>query len=332
MVYRGVRFDLEHLVYGSSRSEFYPAFFVKRVLIRTRGYPNAKQESTLFSKIHMMCKRLPKVVIFMISLIWVSLIGYIDYCTGFEISFSIIFLAPIIFVTWYAGWLIGLLTSLACAVTWLVADIQSFHYYSHPAIPVWNAAVRLMFFIIISNLLSKLHHRYEIEKQLATTDPLTGALNRRIFYSSLASEVSRCQRYGRTFTLALIDLDNFKSVNDTLGHTVGDDVLNAVVSTIKSCTRLTDITARIGGDEFALIFPEMNREAAGLAMEKIREALLSCMTDNNWPITFSIGVTIFISPPQDIEQAITFTDDLMYKVKKQGKNGVAFDEFSSVTG
>ena len=130
------------------------------------------------------------------------------------------------------------------------------------------------------------------------------------------------------FTLAYIDLDNFKTVNDQLGHATGDQVLRTVVSSVKKNIRRTDIVARLGGDEFALLLPETNQESARVVLSKIQDGLLEEMRKNNWPVTFSIGVLTCRVAPPSTDALVSMADELMYSVKHDGKNGVKYATYA----
>ena len=173
---------------------------------------------------------------------------------------------------------------------WLGADVATGHSYAYPLIPIWNTFIRLAFFVIITLLLSALRRSTEREREFARVDNLTGAVNPRFFYDVAQMEIDRFQRYKHPFTLAYIDLDNFKTVNDQFGHSAGDQVLRKVVSSAKKYLRKIDVIARLGGDEFALLLPETNEESARVALSKVQNGLLEEMRQGKWPITFSIGV------------------------------------------
>ncbi len=170
--------------------------------------------------------------------------------------------------------------------------------------------------------------RLRQEERLSRIDSLTGAANRRSLYESLEIELSRMRRHGRPFSLAYFDLDNMKQVNDELGHDIGDAVLRAVAVTFRKNLRRTDTIARMGGDEFAVLFAESTAEGARAAIQKSRSALLEAMDQNQWRITVSIGVVNCCAPPESVEEIVKKADELMYQVKKSGKNGIAYSTVS----
>ena len=170
---------------------------------------------------------------------------------------------------------------------------------------------------------TKLRDALEREKNSARVDFLTGILNRRGFYEIAATEAQRARRYRRPLTLMYVDLDNFKAVNDSLGHEVGDELLVKVAATIHSAVRATDIVARLGGDEFTVLLPEADQEAGMTVVRKVQKQLLEAMQQEKWPVTFSIGLTSYRSAPESVEEMIRQADAVMYSVKQKGKNSVA---------
>jgi diguanylate cyclase (GGDEF)-like protein len=258
----------------------------------------------------------------------IGVIGILDFLTGYEFAFSVFYVLPISFVTWLTSRRFGILASLTSAVVWLSADIATGLSYSNSFIPIWNTLIRFAFFVIITLLLSALKRALQRESELARTDYLTGTVNLRFFYELAQMEIDRLQRYGRPFTLAYIDLDDFKAVNDQFGHATGDRVLYTVASSIKKNMRKTDICARLGGDEFALLLPETDQEFARLAISKIQGELLKEMQQNNWPVTFSMGVLTCQVAPQTTDELVNMADKLMYQVKQDSKNAIKYSTYA----
>jgi len=255
-------------------------------------------------------------------------IGILDFVTGYEIAFSLFYLIPISLLTWVTGRRLGIVACLAGAIVWLLADMSAGSSYSHPVVYAWNALIRLSFFLIVTLLLSELRRSVQIERELAHTDYLTGAMNSRFFFELLQMEIDRFKRYQRPFSLAYIDLDNFKAVNDQFGHMTGDQVLRTVVGHAKGSMRKTDVVARLGGDEFALLLPETNQESAQVAISKIQSGLLQEMQKSRWPITLSVGVLTCVAAPPTRDELVKAADDLMYSAKREGKNAIKFSTYS----
>jgi diguanylate cyclase (GGDEF)-like protein len=250
------------------------------------------------------------------------LIGIVDYLTGEEISFSVFYLVPVSLVSWrVSGWA-GVLFCFLSAIVWFFADIVTGQKYSYFLIPYWNAFVRLCFFLIVSYLLSMLKNSLMREKLLSRTDSLTGLLNPRAFNESAQSEIDRSRRFKHPFTVAYMDLDNFKMVNDQLGHSVGDALLQSIAETIKKNIRVVDIIARLGGDEFIILLPETGNESSQVVFRKLQEKIMEVIQKNRWPITLSIGAITYINPLDTVDNMIKKADALMYSAKNSGKDKI----------
>jgi diguanylate cyclase (GGDEF)-like protein len=116
-----------------------------------------------------------------------------------------------------------------------------------------------------------------------------------------------------------LDLDDFKKVNDTLGHAAGDDVLLLVADTLRQNTRSVDFVARLGGDEFAVILPGTDHEGAAQLFARIRTALQDAARRRRVPVGFSVGIVTYRAPPASVQDMVTTADDLMYQAKRDGK-------------
>ncbi len=213
-----------------------------------------------------------KTFYFILGFLLIGIIGFLDLVTGYEFAFSVFYVLPISLFTWFIGRKLGIFSSVVSAFVWLGADMAAGNTYSSPLIPYWNSIIRLLFYILITVLLSSVHNLTELEKVLSRTDNLTGAANLRHFLELVQMEIDRLQRYGHPFSLAYFDLDNFKTMNDQFGHSTGDDILCSVVNSINKNIRKTDTVTRLGGDEFALLLPFTTEEAAKVVLPKIKES------------------------------------------------------------
>lgn len=164
---------------------------------------------------------------------------------------------------------------------------------------------------------------------LSLTDDLTGLPNRRAFLRRLQDEVSRVQRYGNPLSLALIDLDGFKAINDKFGHAAGDEVLRVVASEILSIFRHHDLVARYGGEEFAVLLPNTHIEGALRALRKVQKHAQESSfyhDDSSIPLpTFSAGLTLY-RPGENTETFIQRADHALYRAKRLGRNRIESDQ------
>jgi diguanylate cyclase (GGDEF)-like protein len=161
--------------------------------------------------------------------------------------------------------------------------------------------------------------RYREARQLADTDALTGLHNRRMFHETLAREVARAQRYSRTLGLIVLDLDDFKQVNDTFGHLAGDAVLAEVGERLRAVARSADVPCRIGGEEFAVILPESDLPDAEAVYQRLAEAVSARPIAEVGTVHFSAG----LAELRVDDDALSFferADRALYQAKRDGKN------------
>ena len=194
------------------------------------------------------------------------------------------------------------------------------------AIPYWLIVV---FALTLAYLFMRLRESMKEVSRLATTDALTGTLNRRGFAFEAAVLLAHCRRRGKDVCLLMLDVDHFKSVNDHYGHATGDRVLKFVADVLRDVVRDEDIICRFGGEEFLLLFPETDLSQAEAVAERIRSKIEASVADtqSNCQITVSIGCTQ-ISDDEDLVRAITRGDDALYDAKNKGRNRVVALNFA----
>jgi diguanylate cyclase (GGDEF)-like protein len=263
---------------------------------------------------------------FLVASALVLLAGTADYLTGSELNFSAFYLAPVFIFTWVGGRSAGIAASVLCATLDVVTDWATGKTYSRDFFHYWDGVTDFVIFTSAALTVATLHRLLVSEAALARADPLTGLSNRRDFTDRLGHELARCVRHSRPVTVAYFDCDNFKHVNDTSGHHAGDLVLRSVATTLRETLRLTDVPARMGGDEFAVMLSETDAESAATVLAEVRARLLAAMNAGGWPVTFSIGAVTF-RPVAGLgaDDVLRRADALMYAVKRQGKDQVRFE-------
>lgn len=258
-----------------------------------------------------------------IAAVILIIIGSIDYVTGTEIALSFFYIIPILIVLWYVSTSTGIIFVILSATIWFAAE-----YLNRPSpnmsVLIWNSFVRLCFFLIVTYMCTKLKKAYKYLENAAKTDLLTKALNTRGFFDLLETEIQRCKRLNFPLTLAYIDLDNLKQLNDSLGHMEGDKALQAIVKTIQDQIRKFDFVGRLGGDEFALCLFNTDFENTKKTLTRIQKNLTKNVTLHRWPITFSIGVIVVYDFSRTSAELVKTADNLMYAVKREGKNNIAY--------
>lgn len=162
---------------------------------------------------------------------------------------------------------------------------------------------------------------------LAQTDPLTGVLNRRAFSDRGAQEFQEFKRYQHLFAVHVIDLDFFKTINDTFGHRAGDETLKQFVQLVLRYKRETDVFGRLGGEEFGLILPNTSAASARVLGERIRAATQATpiqLAQTNIPITLSMGIAEVQPHDGDFDDLLNRADRLLYQAKRNGRNRVEY--------
>ena len=171
---------------------------------------------------------------------------------------------------------------------------------------------------------ASLSARSETLEQAALTDSLTGMQNRRYFDDALREYLEEFSRIGRPVGLMLLDLDHFKNVNDSHGHDVGDEVLRAVANCLKDMTRYHDVVARLGGEEFAVVAPNLDSELLMKLAERIRKAIaaMAIVSGNvRLKITTSVGLAVW-NGSETADQFFRRADAMLYQAKRLGRNRV----------
>lgn len=268
-----------------------------------------------------------KLAVMLVAVAVVAVTGFMDYKKPYLLGIAIVYLLPVILATWFVGRNAGIAVTGLSGLAWLLGESMNRTPEVHLFFPIWNAAVLVILFSVISLSLSALKGALEKEKLLSRKDFLTGVENRKAFYERAETELNRCRRFEAPFTAAYFDCDNFKEVNDKLGHHAGDEMLRLIAETIKDNIRAMDMVARIGGDEFVILLPEFPGKAAQDFCNRIRELLLAEMRKRECGITFSLGIATFNSPPGSVDELVAKADNLMYGAKKAGKDTVRQEVF-----
>ena len=177
----------------------------------------------------------------------------------------------------------------------------------------------------ILSLVARLDEAESKLQLLAITDPLTQAFNRRHFVRLAEREFARVKRYGGVFSVMIFDIDDFKAINDTYGHTAGDFVLSSLTAVCLHESRSTDIFACYGGEEFVFLLPESGEERAALFAERIRQTLSQnpiLYHEKHMSLTISVGVATYRPSVIDFDSLLKEADDELYAAKRDGKNRV----------
>ncbi len=267
-------------------------------------------------------RSLPKILLIALGFLISGGAAYIDYATGQNLSFLCFYLIPVSFFIWFTTRRIGVLISVLCATIWFIENTSDKAYLFRFEASYLNMSIELVLFFLVTLLLSYLKKSLDLNEELSRIDALTGAVNRRAFYDLAGREIARLERHKYPFTVACMDIDNFKVVNYRFGYKTGDQLLRSVADTVRKNLRKLDIVSRFGGDEFTILLPETGAEAAQIVLSRMRNILLNVMETNKWPVTFTFGTVTFLKAPSSVEEMVKKVGSLMYSGKDSGMNTI----------
>lgn len=267
--------------------------------------------------------------VMVLTVILTILILAADSLTLPNTVWALAYIPPFVAIAWLYPLRVSALYITVVMFIWLL--MHAFDPFDHGHVTIYPIVgtylARLFGMLIIASVLSELKRLLTEERLLSRIDNTTGIFNSRAFHERLDYEIQRSFRYKLPLTLAYLDLDGFKEVNDTLGHHVGDIVLQEVAKVLQTHVRKTDTVARIGGDEFVVLMPQTPYENVAGTVEKLRTSLVTAMQNNHWAVTASFGVAYCTHPPCEGDVIIKYADDLMYKAKQKGKNRIETNRF-----
>lgn len=249
----------------------------------------------------------------------ILIVGWFDFFSGTELRVFPLYYAPISLLAWNVGRAGSLVAAFVSSLAWLGGNVLAGMHFSTPGVWIANTLVLAASFAVVGTLIASLKEALIRERALSRTDPLTALLNSRAFYEDGERILALCQRKQRPVAVAYLDLDNFKGVNDTLGHQAGDSLLRSVADVLGASTRPSDVCARLGGDEFVLLLAEADPEEATAAVERVRTLLSARLASVSVPVGCSLGLVAFRKAPESMEKMIRAADSLMYDAKAAGK-------------
>lgn len=257
-----------------------------------------------------------------LGLLFILVLAMMDYLSGPDLAVGIFYLAPIVTVASVKGFGPAAALAIVAATAWGTADVLASDTYSTPFIPIWNSTTRLGIFLIVGRLVASQRVQVDKERELARVDSLTGVGNTRAFEERAAMEIDRARRYGGALTVAYLDLDDFKKINDSLGHSRGDEVLREIGSLLVRSTRAADFVARLGGDEFAILLPSTGKARATAVLDGLSDRVRSSSHVADGLLSFTLGAVTFKSAPDSVDEMIRAADSLMYEGKRKLKGSV----------
>lgn len=262
----------------------------------------------------------PKNLLLVLGILLTLLVASGDYLThtNYVLEFSPFYVVPVSFFSWFIGKRWGLAVAVISAIFGFLIRLNTLPR----AIAFWDVLVWLALYVSACLTVAQIKRLYAHARYVSRIDPLTRIENRRALFESAARAKNFSDRHGVPLSIAYLDLDGFKQLNDQLGHRTGDKLLVMVAAGIKRALRPTDAVGRVGGDEFVLILPETDGDTAARVLRRVRSELDYVMRRRRWPVTFSIGLVSFSPPLRSVSEMIRAADDAMYTAKCGGKNRV----------
>ena len=261
-----------------------------------------------------------QIIISLLMLVAVGLIAGIERQVVEPLFTLPLYVLVVAITSWTTHCVIGFVFALICtAVSYWVSG-----YGGTP--PTGIAAAKMVMFIFAIAAICQFRKVLAYSNRLAETDPLTGLTNTRQFLDRVSAEINRSKRTGRPVSIAYIDCDHFKQVNDSRGHVAGDQVLKTIGEVLLSTCRNYDTPARLGGDEFALLLPETSSIQAMHCVYRINGRLRDRLQALPTAVTLSIGVHTTTDLELTPEEFLHEADQLMYQAKQSGGDTLVFTE------
>ncbi len=267
--------------------------------------------------------------IWIMSVLTVLVVGTIDHATGTVLAMALFYLLPISVASWSLGRRPGIFIAVLSTIALEASEALSGD--AGLLLIVWNGTTRLGVFLIVASLIAEFRHLLSHQIELSLTDPLTDARNRRAFQEAAEHELQAMRRHHQPLSFGFMDVDNFKTVNDTLGHAAGDRVLITVAETLRAKLRGADVMARLGGDEFGILMPQTDASGARKVIPRLIASLAEEIDQQDWPVRFSVGVVSCVVAPSDVDTLIRLGDTLMYAAKRAGKNRIEYGLYPDVS-
>jgi len=265
---------------------------------------------------------IPENIAVIASYLVIPILFFLDVGTNAAISFHIFYIFSLVFIALHSS-----RTSLVTGAVALSIFLQGLEllFFKNQTLSV---QIYPLLIIAFSNSACAILARYSRTNTLETTllstiDPLTQLFNRRVLENSIMAEVARQRRYGGTFSVALIDLDGFKGLNDTRGHQAGDEALVLLADILRNQTRQSDMIFRLGGDEFVILMPNTEAVDCDALCHLLCHTIGTKMTEIiSHSITASVGFTTVENSRELGADILSITDSAMYKAKSIGKGRV----------
>jgi diguanylate cyclase (GGDEF)-like protein len=267
-------------------------------------------------------RRIPDVAQVAIGLGVIAALTVFKLTIGESVTLIDFLFVPVVGVGWFAsrrwcGYLVAVIAALDTVVVAMLAETQA-----SLGVAAASGAARFCLYLVVLWLLGMMRRERASHKHAVATDQQTGAVNATTFQTVASSEIRRSQRYQHEISLAYLDIDDFKEINDRLGHPEGGRVLLELSHVMRSAVRSVDTVARIGGDEFAIVMPETGAASARAVIARMECEMARVRTADGSRVRCSVGLVTFDRPPESLTELIGAADELLYRAKQLGKDRV----------
>ena len=245
-------------------------------------------------------------------------VGAVDFTIGFELRVDPLYLAPVALAAWTLGRHAGVAAAVLSAAASFSAGVLVGNGPAGTLANAWNTGAKLAAFLVVALLVSALRERADRERALARTDEPTGLPNVEAFRERALLEAERSRRWRRPLSLAYMDLVDLRVLDAEFGHAVRDEVLRTAAVSLRSALRSTDLAARVGAEEFALLLPETDRRGAGIVIERVVARMHEDMGRAGWPVHATFGPVTSIEP-EDGEAPVRGSEGLLREVSRAGR-------------
>ena len=281
--------------------------------------PKTSQKPTSRSFLHRLVtpEELPSPTVLVAGMVVMGVVFAFDVLLPEDIRLHVLYIFPLAVIALHCERTRVMVSGLALSVAFQLLNFYLHHLSDVPF--VTDALIGFASSVLTIVLARAVREKYLAIANLATCDSLTGLRNRRSFEPIADMEIARQKRYGGVFSLAVLDLNNFKELNDTGGHHLGDRALRVLADVLREHTRKSDSLARLGGDEFAILMPNTREADCILLCEHLSEKIAKGMADSGFAITASIGSKTFEQAPESASSALHMADKAMYAAKAESK-------------
>jgi diguanylate cyclase (GGDEF)-like protein len=262
-----------------------------------------------------------------VALASLAAVNALDFLSGIQMALMFLYLTVAGLAAWTFGERKGLLFGLLVALSGAaVRHVQMVGHPAHmltPAMEAWSVVARILTSSLVVVLVSGMRGAIRLEQWRASTDGLTGVLNKTSFHAQMAANLAAARGTARGFILCYMDLDGFKQVNDRHGHSAGDEILRIFAQAAVDAIREGDLFARIGGDEFVALLSIPQTEDGDHIAALVHRRISMILEQTGLPVSCSMGA--LVAAPDELEPleaAIQLADSLMYEVKHSGKNAL----------